>query len=44
VDDRQLVGEPCPNIKGADGQTIGWIYRDVLLQHFGGMLRAQTPF
>jgi glycine betaine/proline transport system ATP-binding protein len=34
----------CLDIKGADGQTIGWIDRDVLLQHVGEMLRAQTPF
>jgi glycine betaine/proline transport system ATP-binding protein len=33
----------CLNIKGADGQTIGWIDRDVLLQHVGEMLCAQTP-
>jgi glycine betaine/proline transport system ATP-binding protein len=34
----------CLNIKGADGRTIGWIDRDVLLRHVGEMLRAQTPF
>jgi glycine betaine/proline transport system ATP-binding protein len=34
----------CLTIKGADNQTIGWIDRDVLLQHVGEMLRAQTPF